>query len=367
MTPTTECRTTRRSLLALSLAPALALLGCGQDPAPAVAETVRPAYVVEVRSGGADALAWVGEVRALRRAELSFPVGGRVASVAVDVGDTVRAGQIVASLDLQPLKTQLAAAQADLAKAQAQVAEARLRAERVGCAQAAGATSGAETTGAQAELAAAEAALQAAMAQRDTAAWSLDQGVLRAPVDGTVAARTVEPGQTAGPGAVALSLDGAGRELSVLLPGAQRLQVGQTVTLRGSDGEAASRVLRVGGRVEAGGVRRVFLAVPDSAPVGSTWSVWLPEATTAQAARIPLRAVLPDGAAGSAGGGRVLRLAKDGRTVEQVPVRLGAQHGDSIDVVSGLAAGDRVIVAGAAGIRPGTQVKPVTFRGEVRS
>lgn len=364
MTRRSDFATPRRVVLALALAPVLGLVACAKDTPPAPAMTARPAYVAEVRSSGAEATGYIGEVRAQRRAELAFAVAGRVATVAVEVGDTVRAGQVLATLDLQPLKAQLAAAQGEVARAEAHRAEARQRVERVQRAQAAGATSGGEVSGAQAELAAAEAALRAAGAQRDAAAWSLEQATLRAPMAGVVATRGLEAGQAAGPGAPVLAIDGDGRELSLLLPAAVPVKAGHALTLRNAGSETPSRVLRVAGRLDAGGVRRVFLAVPQSAAVGSTWSVSLPGLAGAQALRVPLRAVLPDGTAGSA---RVLRLAQDGRTVEQVAVKLGALSGDTIEVTAGLSAGDRVVVAGAAGIRPGSLVKPVPYRNEVTS
>lgn len=364
MTRRSDFPTPRRAVLALALWPVLGLVACTKDSPSASTESARPAYVVEVRNSGGDATGYIGEVRAQRRAELAFPVAGRVATVAVEVGDTVRAGQVLARLDLQPLKAQVAAAQGEVARAEAHAAEARQRAERVRRAHAAGATSGGEASSVQAELAAAEAALRAAGAQRDAATWSLEHATLRAPVPGVVATRLLEAGQAAGPGAPVLSIDGDGRELSLLLPAALPLKAGQSVMLRNAGSETPTRVLRVAGRLEAGGVRRVFLAVPESATVGSTWTVSLPGISNAQALRVPLRAVLPDDTAGS---GRVLRLAKDGRTVEQVAVKLGALTGDAIEVTAGLTAGDRVVVAGAAGIRPGSLVKPVAYRSEGKS
>lgn len=364
MLPSPDSQRPRRLMLALALAPLFGLGACADSPVAPAAEAPRPAYVVEAGAGGGDSLAWIGEVRAARRAELAFPVAGRVATVAVEVGDTVRAGQVLAQLDLLPLKAQLLAAQGEVARHEAQLAEARQRVDRVRRAQAAGATSGGEVSGVQAELAAAEAALRAVGAQRDAANWSLDHATLRAPLAGVVASRLVEAGQAAGPGAPVLTIDGDGRELSVLLPASQDVKAGQTVTLKSAGSESSSRVLRVAGRLDAGGVRRVVLSVPASAAVGSTWSVSLPGAAGSQALRVPLRAVLPDTQAGT---GRVLRLAKDGRTVEQVAVQIGALHGDAIDITAGLSAGDRVIVAGAAGIRPGSLVKPVAYRAEVKS
>lgn len=361
MTPGRLTRTPPR--LALGLVPLLALTlwGCSSETRTEVAEEVRPAYVVEARAGASQGLGFVGEVRAARRAELAFAVSGRVASVAVDVGDTVRRGQVLASLDPQPLTAQLAAAQAELSRVEAQVLELRQRQDRVRRAQDGGAVSGGELGAAQAELAAAEAARRAAIAQRDLAAWSLEQASLRATQDGTVALRLVEPGQASGPGTPVMAIDGEGRELSMLLPAALALKPGQAVRLRQGNSEQASRVLRVAGRLEADGLRRVFLTVPDDATVGSIWTATLVGLATAGPLQVPLRAVLSDASAGS---GRVLRLAADGRTVESVAVSLGALHGTHIEVMQGLAAGDRVIVAGAAAIRAGSQVQPVAFRGD---
>ena len=349
----------------LSLLPVLSLWGCAGEPAGAVTETVRPAYVVEARAGGVEGLDFIGEVRAARRAELVFAVSGRVAQVAVDVGDAVRRGQVLAMLDTQPLAAQLAAAQADLARIDAQRGEVQQRLERVRRAQVGGAAAAGELAAVQAEAAALDAAQRATLAQRDLATWSMAQATLRAPMDGTVATRLIEPGQVGGPGAPAMAIDGDGRELSILLPASVPLQPGQGLMLRSAGAEQQpSRVLRVAGRLEAGGVRRVFLAVPAEAVVGSTWVAMLASATLQTTLQVPLRAVLPDATAGS---GRVLRLGRDGRTVEAANVRLGALHGSRVEVTQGLAAGDKVIVAGAAGIRPGSRVRPVAYKGEAAS
>lgn len=331
----------------------------GQKPNQ-VTESVRPALVAAVRPVGLDSLRFVGEVRAAKRAELSFPVSGRVAAVKVETGDMVRAGQVLAALDPTPLQAQLGVATAEQARADAQLLEARSRLERVRRAHAEGAVAAAELSATEAEVSAAAAAVRAAKAQKEAAQWSLDHATLRAPMAGVIAARAVEPGLAAGPGAVSLSIDGVGRELSVLVPAQLSVQSGQSVRLSDEWGDQGSRVLRVSARLEAGGVRRVYLSVPESASVGSTWSVsFLPLRGNAgsSALQIPLRAVLPDSRPGQ---GRVLRLAQDGRTVESVQVRLGSLHGDAVEILSGLSAGDRVVVAGASAIAAGTKVRPVT-------
>ena len=351
--------------LSVSAAIATALMGtagCSGPGAGPKAETVRPAYVMEVQSGASDTLHFVGEVRAAKRAELAFPVSGRVTSVEVEVGDTVRSGQVLAVMDPLPLKAQLSASIAELARAEAQLMEARQRMERVRRAQASDAVAASELGAVEAEVSAAAAAVRAASAQKDSASWSLQHATLRAPMAGTVVSRTLEPGQAAGPGAPVLAIDGDSRELSVLVPSRMAIKTGQTVQLKGDGADSVSRVLRVGARLEAGGVRRVFLALPESASVGSTWSVALStlrQEASPVVAQIPLRAVLPEAESGK---GRVLRLAKDGRTVEAAPVSLGALHGDSVEILRGLAIGERVVVAGAAAIQPGTVVQPIAYK-----
>lgn len=354
---------------ALATAALAALAGCSGSEPKASAETTstpRIAYVAEVRNGPPNALAFVGEVRAAQRAELAFAVGGRVATVHVNPGDVVRSGQALAELDAQPLRAQLAMATGEVAKAQAQLNEIRQRLARVQVAAAAGAVGGSELGQVQAEAGTAEAALLAAQGQREAASWSLQHAVLRAPVDGVVGVRAIEPGQAAGPGAPVITLDGHGRELSVVVPEGLHLKAGQAISLLSGGQVLSSRVLRVGGRLEAGGLQRVHIAVPATAPVGSTWTVTIdqPASDAPATVQVPLRAVMPDAQTGR---GHVLRLAGDGRTTEKVAVTLGAVQGEWVGITQGLSAGQRVVIAGAVAIAPGTVVKPVTYGREVRS
>lgn len=360
------------ALACLALVAAVAMSACSRPAPVAAPEAVRPAYVVSVRDASASALPFVGEVRAAQRAELSFAVAGAVASVTAEVGDAVRRGQTLAVLDTRPLQAQLSAATADVQRAEAQLHEIRERQARIERAQQADAVSAAETGAVQLERQSAEAALRSAQAQRDHAAWSLANAELRAPIDGVVAQRTIERGQAAAPGLPVLVIDGAGRELVITVPGDLATSPGQAVTLRGNGVELGSQVLRVGGRLEAGGIRKVWLSVPAQAPVGSTWTASvqakaLPSGVASRTAaastpaaaptvQVPLRAVLPGTVDNT---GSALRLAADGTTLESVSLQLGPVHGEWIDVSSGLKAGDRVVVAGALSLRPGQKVQPV--------
>jgi membrane fusion protein, multidrug efflux system len=341
----------------------LLVAGCSDRSKTEMAETARPAYVVSVGKSALGNAEFIGEVRSTRRAEMAFPVAGRVVSVNAEIGDTVLAGQVLAMLDQQPFKANLQAALGELARAEAHASEAKKRLERLREADKLGATSGGELTAAHSEVAAADAAVRIAGSSRDAAAWSLDQSNLRAPSTGVVATRVLEVGQAVAPGQSLMSIDGDGRELTVLLPATVSVHAGQAVVLKGNDGQLASKVLRVASRLDAGGVRRVFLSVPPTALVGSTWSAVLANAKEKEGIRIPLRALLPSETSGS---GKVLVLASSS-TVEQVPVKFGRVDGEYVEITDGLKPGHQVVVAGAAGIRLGTKVVPVPYQPGVKS
>lgn len=110
-----------------------------------------------------------------QEADLSFPVSGTVTSVAVSVGQVVKAGQALASLDSAALAAQLAQAQATVAADQARVS--------------------ADSSASAAQQAADQASLAAAQQQVTGAQASLADATLTSPIAGTVAAVNLTAGQ----------------------------------------------------------------------------------------------------------------------------------------------------------------------------
>jgi len=341
--------------LALSL---LGLTACNQAPVPPAQVSPRPALVVSASGTAQQGQVFIAEVRAVSRAELAFAVSGRVVSLHADVGDAVRAGQLLAELDTTPLQAQLQAASSDEAAARVRWQEVKQRHARIQAAQQGQAISAGEMDAVKAELDAAAASLGAAAAQRSQAAWALSQAALRAPVDGVIGSRQLAVGQSAGPGATVLTVEGSGRELSLWLPARIPLSAGQSLSLQHEGRQYGGKVLRIAATLGAGGQRQVFLSAPPQAQPGDTWQVML-GSHAADGISIPLRALLPGHAKGQ---GHVLRLAADGRTVEKVAVVAGEVQDDRIRIVSGLKQGDTIVVAGAAGIAPGSRVTPVPLQ-----
>lgn len=345
----------RPLLLALSL---LGLTACGDAPAPRAAPAPRPALVTLASPQAQDGARYIAEVRAVSRAELAFAVSGQVTRLHADVGDSVRAGQLLAELDTTPLRAQLLAAGSDEAAARARWQEVKQRHARIQAARQGQAISVGEMDAIKAELDSAAATLAAATAQRSQAEWALAQASLRAPVDGVIGSRQLAIGQSVGPGASVLTVEGSGRELVLWLPASIKLAVGQRLGLQHGQQHYDGKVLRVAATLGAGGQRQVFISAPPQAQAGDTWAVQL-AGTAAAPAEIPLRAVLPSQDARHA---FVLRLAADGQTVEKVAVELGEVRDERVTIRQGLSSQDRVVVAGAAAITPGTRVTPVLLR-----
>ncbi|MBL0605318.1 efflux RND transporter periplasmic adaptor subunit [Aeromonas caviae] len=349
----------RHLLLAL---PLLGLAACGDAPDKQTVPAARPAFVTKASSQAQDGERYIAEVRAVSRAELAFAVSGQVIRLHADVGDVVRAGQLLAELDTTPLRAQQQTARSEELGARARWQEVRQRYARIRAAQQGQAIGAGEMDAVDAELNAAAAALAAASAQRSQADWALAQASLRAPVDGVIGSRQLAVGQSTGPGASVMTVEGSGRELVLWLPARHAVSVGQALELTHADTAYRGKVLRVAGTLGAGGQRQVFISAPSQAQAGDTWAVKLGSADPAQA-EIPLRAVLPGQDARHA---FVLRLAKDGQTVEKVAVDLGELRDDRVVIRKGLSSHDSVVVAGAAAIVPGTRVTPVLLRDGVQ-
>ncbi len=161
----------------------------------------------------------------IRTVNMSFRVGGRLASLTVDEGDNIRAGQTLGELDRAPYENALLQAQANVSTAQAQydLMMAGYRAEEI--AQAAAAVKQAQAAydyaqnfyqrqlGLRASSAISANDLENARSSRDQAQAALAQAkldlhdtVLTAPSDGTLMTRAVEPGTMLNAGGTVLTL-----------------------------------------------------------------------------------------------------------------------------------------------------------------
>lgn len=151
-----------------------------------------------------------GHLEAITTVQVGAEISGRIASVEVDHNDRVKAGQILARFDRAALEAQLAQSEATLAASRAALEQARTdrdRAlrdkERVERLFGNKSISEAERDNAVAaarlldqRVSAAEAQLAAQKASHTLGRTNLDHTIIRAPIDGVVITRNVDPGQT---------------------------------------------------------------------------------------------------------------------------------------------------------------------------
>src|SRR6266851_3353971 len=113
-------------LAPLALAALLPLLaGCGDQAISANSKPERPVQVQQVAFRSEDASReFVGVLRARYETDLGFRVAGKITDRIVNVGDRVRAGDVIARLDPQDLRLQVESAEAELAAATSNLAQA---------------------------------------------------------------------------------------------------------------------------------------------------------------------------------------------------------------------------------------------------
>jgi len=345
--------------LALSLVTAV-LAGCSrQEPAP---EPVRAVKVVTVGEQGLNATpVYAGELRARVESRLGFRVGGKLVQRAVDTGQRVAAGQLLAAIDPQDYQLSAQAAQAQLLAAQTQRDVALADYKRYDSLRAQGFISGAELERREASLKAAEAALVQARSQSQAQANQVGYARLQATAAGVVTALEAEVGQVlaAGQPVLRLAHDGP-RDAVFNVPeqSVQAFRIGMPMQaqLAGSSELLKGRVREVGASADP--LTRTFavkLALDGSErlPLGATVNVLVPlqAGVTGQAIQLPTTALRQQGKDTA-----VWLLDEASMTVQPQKVTLGPMQAQQVAIASGLQPGQKVVVAGVHVLSPGQKV-----------
>ncbi|NKJ94721.1 efflux RND transporter periplasmic adaptor subunit [Rhizobium leguminosarum bv. viciae] len=153
-----------------------------------------------------DPISTSGEIKARTQSDLSFRSSGRITQRMVDVGDHVKAGEVLARIDAEEQKADLQVSLANLHSAQALAIQAGQAFDRQQSLFATGVTTQAAVDDAQAALLTARASVQSAQAQVDTSQDALKQTDLEADADGIITARNAEVGEVAQPAQAVFTL-----------------------------------------------------------------------------------------------------------------------------------------------------------------
>ncbi|KAF1068143.1 MAG: Multidrug resistance protein MdtA [Pseudomonas citronellolis] len=337
----------------------LGLAGCDKPPAP----DRLPRVLIRTVSS-TDYIARpsvVGDIQARVEAQQAFRVGGKIVERKVDVGDKVKAGQVLARLDPQDLRTQVENASAALAAQQAQLRLAQLSYKRQSLLLPKGYTSRSEYDRAVAELHAAESSLKAAQAQLASARDQLSYTELQASADGVITQRMGEVGQVVQATMPIFSLAREGDRDAVfnvyesLFSGTDAHDQPVSVYLL-SDPKvrAEGHVREVTPTVDArSGTLKVKVGldqVPPAMGLGAVVGAELPKAPEA-------RVVLPWSALFKRGDQPAVWRLDDQDRVELLVVGKLNYARDRVIIGQGLNDGERVVVAGGQLLHPGQKVE----------
>ncbi|RNC70695.1 MAG: efflux RND transporter periplasmic adaptor subunit [Desulfuromonadales bacterium] len=360
----------------LLLVSVLAVAGCGgksREPksgaAPAVVTGVTTEQVVG--AGIPDGVEAVGTVKACNAAVIAARISGTVTGVLVREGDRVGRGKLLATIEAAESTAQAASATASADEAVRALEEARAR-KRLAEAtferyqnlfredavtRQEMDTCRADREVAEQGVARAEARLTAAREGARAAGVVAGYTRITAPLAGIVTARQVESGMTVFPGTPLVTVEEEGNyRLEVAVPESQmgRVKVGARV-----------RVVVEGAGIAADG--RVAEVVPTADPASRTFTVKVDVAGKGVRSGMFGRVVIPTGerpgilvhrgAVVERGALISVWVVDSGSIARMRLVKTGAVQGDRVEILAGLAAGERVVTAGTEKIVEGAVVK----------
>ena len=322
---------------------------------------------------------YTGRMAAVREVDVRARVGGLLMSAPFKEGALVKAGDLLAEIDVRPYQAQLDAMVAQVAVAKAQVRLAEIDYQRIeGISADARSRTEFDTAGANLERA--RAALAGAEAQVAAAKLNVEWCRVEAPIDGRVSRKNVTEGN------LISGADGQGTLLTTIasvdpiycyvdvdeasaLKYAELAREGRRISARQARIPIRLQLANETGFPHVGEVDFVDNRVdPDTGTIRgrgvfSNADGWLLPGLFARV-RIPgsgrYDAVLvPDAAISNDQNAKLLMVVNAKNVVEARPVRLGALFGDLRAIVSGVGSEDRVIINGLMSARPGTTVTPV--------
>jgi len=348
---------------------------------------------VAVKAGGPNAPSAVlnasGYVVARRRATVSSKVTGKVLDVLIEEGHPVKEGQVLAHLDdtqarasLNLAEAQLGAAQKSMAEDQAKLTQAEITLKRresllkeqvVGKAEVDDAQSIVDST--KARIAYSQQQLGVAERQVELQKTMLADMIVRAPFAGIVISKDAQPGEmispvSAGGGftrtGIGTIVDMSSLEIEVdvnetyinrVVPGQKveatldaypewRIPAHVITTIPSADRQKATVKVRIG-----------FESLdPKILPDMGVKVAFLRDAPAQGQAPAPAAVIVPKAAVRSADGKPIVFVFNEDR-VERRAIRVGLETGEQVEVLSGVRAGERVVVEGPPTLKDGDKVK----------
>lgn len=313
-----------------------------------------------------------GTLEAAQQVAIVAQVGGVLLKQHVQEGDSVRAGQVLFSLDARPAEARIAQSQASLTGARAETAEARKKLERLQPLMQSGYISRQEFDDALLAMEAARAKAGTASGELTAARLDVQYAHIRAPLAGKVGRIAVRPGTLVQAGGDALTTIVAPGALDVRASVAQ--QDWPELAAARAHGKVTADIFRDAGNTVLARGDLVFVDAQLDAATGAVpLKVRLRDATAAllpgQSVRVrlllgvdPGASVVPEAALQHAQEGNYVYVVRDGRAVAQ-PVTLVRALDGELAVTGDLRVGEPVLIEIPQRLKAGGKVKLEGARG----
>ena len=360
----------RTSLFAaLAVAGVTTISACNRESADAAPATATPAAVTvgtenmtvvttsELSSGPPIS----GNLQAERAATVRAEISGAVLQTYAEQGSRVRSGTLVVRLNDATQRDAFLSARSGLTTAQMAADIAKRELERQDKLAAAGAIAERELESSRRSNVAAQSQLADAQARLTLAREQLGNAQVRAPFNGIVSARQVSAGDVVQPGGELFTiLDPTSMRLEGSIPADQlsAVRIGAPVSfsVSGYPGRSfVGKVSRINPAADpATGQVRVVATIPNSTNnlVGGLFAEGRVASERRQALTAPFSAVDVRGVRPS------VLMVKGGKTERrQVEVGLRDEENERLEIISGVALGDTLLIGAAQGISPGTPVR----------
>ncbi|GAB6158725.1 efflux RND transporter periplasmic adaptor subunit [Desulfotomaculum varum] len=307
-----------------------------------------------------------GTLEALNSADVVAKTAGKVAALYVDVGSTVTAGQTLLTLEAEDLKAAVQAAEANLATAQVNydlsLSKYKRGQELVKSAAISQWDFEENYEGAFRKAAAALKSAQAALAQSQA---RYHETVLKSPINGVVTARNINAGELAGSSGPLFSISNLDKVVVLVNVNEQQVNkfvTGQQVAVRVSaatqnplTGTVTNIALAADPKLKAYPVK-IELANKNHQLKPGMFAEVIWEKATPKTLLVPRQAVVTrDGVA------KVFVLEQG--IVKERQVQTGPADSQNVAVLSGLRAGEQVIVDNLDNLQDGMKVSPQTNQG----
>jgi RND family efflux transporter MFP subunit len=353
----------------------LALAGCsGKTSGSATTAPQKVAVEAATVTAGTirQTIAVVGTLEPKWSADVKSEYSGVVAEVLVPEWTRVKTGDVLLRFDAREAEAVAASARASFLQAEVAATRATRERERTEKLKEAGLATQQQVDDARTAADAAQATAGAERAEKDVAETRLAKTVVRAPLDGVVSSRTVNPGdfvQNMGSDNTMFRIvDNRLLNLAVAVPSSRLsdVRVGQPLTF--STDAVPGRTFE--GRVrfmnpaadQASRTVKIFVEVPNQDGALRAGLFAKGEIVTGERAGVltaPRAAILSWDLEQK----QAVLYALDGETAKKRTVTTGATSGDQVEIVSGLARGDRVVTRGGFNLRDGDAVEIVRSEG----